>query len=689
MATPPLSVVIHGHFYQPPREDPWLECVEGQPSAAPYHDWNTRITQECYRAVVAARMPGPDGRIAKIVNTLEYISFNFGPTLLEWMEMEAPEVYRFILTADARSQMRTGGYGNAIAQAYHHTILPLASRREKVSEVRWGIADFRKRFGRDPVGMWLPETAVDGLTLDVLAQEGIAFTIVAPHQVEEAPPGGLPGLYRTPSGRSVALFVYNGPLSHGLAFGSLLQDAEEWARSMAESMDGQLDQEKVDTEEDGQTLDDPPGPPDQLVSMATDGETFGHHHLYGEMALAAALDLVRKRHGVRVENFASFLSRNPPEHEVTLVEPSSWSCPHGVERWRAECGCKMDPSKESRQEWRSGLREAMEWLASEIHRIFETEGGPLLGNPWEARDSYGPCGSFETNETRALELLELERQAQRLFTSCGWFFDDLAGVEPIQVLRYAARALELVGPEEEVALEEEFLARLEKAVSNESPPRNGREIFLQEAKPRVPAYLRVAAGAALWDEISGGSMKPGTENAQEDRDRTPGVPGYRVSKDSSGTFRITHRKTGKEWTVAARIRRPSAGPGTVGAQETGESCPLVWLDLGDIPDGFRLAIIEAISERIPDSGKALTAAVAELCRESGGLGFTPDGEPRPVSIEAQVERVRDLADLHTLLGKPIPFDAQTIFFRFIETAGPAIVRKLGTLRIPLGFTPAP
>jgi hypothetical protein len=633
--------------------------------------------------VVAARVPGPDGRIARIVNTLEHISFNFGPTLLEWMETHASGVYRSILSADARSQRRAGGYGNAIAQAYHHTILPLASRREKVSEVRWGIADFRRRFRRDPVGMWLPETAVDGETLDVLAQEGIAFTIVAPHQVEAAPPRGLPGFYRTPGGRSVALFIYNGPLSHGVGFGTLLKDAKRWARDMVgNNKDGQ-DPEAEGSEKDALTTVRPSEHTNRLVSMATDGETFGHHHRFGEMALAAVLDLLRKRQWVTVENYASFLSRNRPEHEVTLVEPSSWSCTHGVERWRADCGCKMDPSQETQQLWRAGLRDALEFLASRIHRVFQVEGVPLLGDPWAARDRYGTTGTVESDEPRVRELLEAERQALRLFTSCGWFFDDLAGVEPIQVLRYAARALELVGPERP-EIEEEFLARLEKAHSNENPPRNGREIFLQEAKPRVPAHLRVAAGAALWAQTKGEVPGPDTSDQREDAGQNPEVPGYLVTAETRDTFLITERRTGMAWRIETLIRRPSAGYGAVAVREVGGVGSFHPLELKDVPEGFRVPIVEALSEKIPNSGRALLTAVEDLCRGQVE-GPSAEGSTRTPTRD-QIERVRDLAELQILLGEPIPFDAQTTFFRFLEAANPEVVQKMGALRIPLGFS---
>ncbi len=627
-----------------------METVEAQLSAEPYHDWNERIEEECYRAVVAARIPGSGGRITGILNTLEFISFNFGPTLLDWMERAAPVTYRAILDADAKSAARLGGHGNAIAQAYHHAILPLASQRDKVSEVRWGIADFRKRFGRDPHGMWLPETAVDGTTLDVLAQEGIAFTIVAPHQVKTPPPEGLPGLYRTPGGRSVALFVYNGPLSHGVAFGPLLKDADKWT----------LDVVGMSPETQ------------RLVSIATDGETYGHHHRFGEMALAAVIQNLRHEFGVQVENFSSFLSRNPPEHEVELVEPSSWSCAHGIERWRSDCGCKMDPSEDTQQEWRPGLRDALEWLASEIHRVFESEGAAFFEDPWTSRNDAGPGLETDAEDPRALELLDLEQQALRLFTSCGWFFDDLAGIEPIQVLRYAAKALELLGPERE-AIEKEFLDRLDLAISNEDPPRSGRAIFLEEAMPRVPAHLRVAAGAALWEAVVDGAQRPGT------KDPRPGVLGFQTEVRPAGVVLVTHTRTNRQWLIETEVRRPSLGNGAVAVRCLSGDEPTESLTLADIPDDFRTPITLALGEAVPDPGNTLVSAVELLGREG-------EGEEGPSAV--QIRRVRDLSDLHILLGEPIPFDAQTIFFGLLSEASPLVAEKLAPLREPLGFTSA-
>jgi len=469
------SIVIHGHFYQPPREDPWLNQVAAEPSAAPYHDWNERIERESYRAVVAARVYAPDGRIAHIVNTLASISFNFGATLLEWLERETPGTYAAVLEADRASRARHAGHGNAIAMPYHHVIMPLASRRDKITEVRWGIADFRRRFGRGPEGMWLPETAVDPETLDVLAAEGIAFTILAPHQVEQAPADGSAGRYRTSGGRSIALFVYDGPISHDVAFGSLLKDASAWAERLLAP--GKRGHER------------------RLVAVATDGETYGHHHKFGEVALAWVLRELERRRDARVENFAAFLARHRPEQEVKLVAPTSWSCAHGVERWRADCGCRMAPERPTQQRWRAPLREALDWLAGELHARFEQEGGALFAGSWAARDAYG---TDRTGDGRARELLEIERNALRMFTSCGWFFDDIAGIETIQILRYAARAIELAGADAP-RLEAGVLERLARAQSNERAEGTGRDVYRNHVKRRVPVESAARTDAHAAD----------------------------------------------------------------------------------------------------------------------------------------------------------------------------------------------
>jgi hypothetical protein len=709
-------VVIHGHFYQPPREDPWLEELEAQVSAAPYHDWNARVEAECYRTVVAARIPGGDGRIRAILNTLRFISFNFGPTLLEWMERAAPDTYRSILEADEFSRQGNSGHGNAIAQAYHHAILPLASRRDKITEVRWGVEDFRRRFRRDPAGMWLPETAVDAETLDVLAHEGLAFTILAPHQVDPVPKGGLPGLYRTKSGRSIALFIYDGSLAHDVAFGPLLKDAAAWAARMAgdfEEKGGEGGVEKTgpdpkrepagaeDRREAGAQAEPPPL---RLVSLATDGETYGHHHRFGEMALAAVIQALGSRPEIRLENYASFLAHSPPEEEVSLVEPTSWSCIHGVSRWKGDCGCKMDPWKETQQEWRSGLRGAMEWLSKESHRIFEGEAKPLFADPWESRNEYARVASgSETIEdflgqrlppshsaeerVRAAELLELERNALRIFTSCGWFFDDLAGIEPVQILRYAARALELAGPGR-APLEEGFMGRLQKARSNEVPERDGATIFLQEAKPGIPTYVRVAAGTMAL--------------AREGKE-VPAISGFRTELAGGNELRVTQAATGRSHDLEVEVEGATPRKLRIRVRDLGvrtwENPPEgteYLLEVRDLPEAFRvpleeLALQEALDQWVlPEDqaallagresleqvlNRALVSAVREMAAQEN------DTIPDP----AILLRVEELALLHTRRGLSIPFDAQTDFYQIQETASPERGAALRPLQGSLGF----
>jgi alpha-amylase/alpha-mannosidase (GH57 family) len=469
------SVVIHGHFYQPPREDPWTDRVPRQGSAAPHHDWNERIHDECYRAVVAAPLKDGEGRVTGVLNTLEWMSWDAGPTLLRWLVRERPDTYRSFLEADARSLMRTG-HGNAIAQPYHHVILPLASRREKVTEVRWGITDFERRFGRRPDGMWLPETAIDTETLEVLAQEGVHFTVVGPSQVEHVPGDGLPGRVSLGGGKSIAVFVYDGPLSHEVAFGALVRDAERWIQRLEEVGEEQA-----------------------VVSMATDGETFGHHHRSGETGLAAALAGAARRPGLAVEGYGAALQRHPPVEEIKVVEPSSWSCSHGIERWRADCGCKIDPSQDTSQEWRTVLRQAFGDLAETLHGTFEREGGAFLVDPWTARDDYASIidASAEVRRAfvmrhgvesvssqgveRALVLLEMEHDLMRMDTSCAWFFDDIARLEPLQNLLYAAHALDLAGDAAE-GVEGRLIRRLEKAVSNDPGQGTGADFWRTEVR---------------------------------------------------------------------------------------------------------------------------------------------------------------------------------------------------------------
>jgi alpha-amylase/alpha-mannosidase (GH57 family) len=414
-------IIIHGHFYQPPRENPWTGQVDAEPSAAPAHDWNVRITNETYRPLIPV---------------YEYLSFDFGATLLEWMEREARDVHDAVIRAD-RASVQRRRHGNALAMPFHHIILPLASRRDKQTEVRWGIADFQRRFGRDPAGFWLPETAVDRETLDVVAAAGIAFTVLAPHQVKKVPAHGLPAKVSLSDGRSIAVFVYDGALSHGVAFGGMATDADRWTGAVEGT------------------------PAGAITSIAVDGETFGHHHKGADTTLATVLQRLQHSHKVQLTNFAAALAAHPPVETLEIVERTSWSCAHGVERWRAACGCRIDQHAPTQQDWRAPLHAAIDWLAAEIHAIYEREGAHLPRGPWAFRDAAGASGPVRGDD-HAARLVEMERGVLRAMTSCGWFFDDIAGIEARQVLRYAAHAIALAGAES-ARLEAGFIARLRDA----------------------------------------------------------------------------------------------------------------------------------------------------------------------------------------------------------------------------------
>ncbi|HVE70198.1 MAG TPA: DUF3536 domain-containing protein [Thermoanaerobaculia bacterium] len=506
------QVTIHGHFYQPPRENPWLEAVETQDSAYPYHDWNARITDECYEPNATARILDDRDRILGIVNNYASISFNFGPTLLSWLESSTPETYAAIIEADRASRERYSGHGCAIAQAYNHIILPLASDRDKRTQVRWGARDFEWRFGRKPEAMWLPETAVDIASLEALADEGLAFTILEPHQAARWRPIGddewqsanghldptRPYLCHLPSGRSIAIFFYDGPISRAVAFEQLLARGENFAHRLL-----------------GAFSDARPHP--QLVNIATDGETYGHHHRFGEMALAYALQIIGKQPDVRLTNYAEFLAAHPPEHEVEIVERTAWSCSHGVERWRSDCGCNTGASPGWNQQWRTPLRDALDWLRDEVCILFQHEGARLLHDPWAAREDYidvmldrspASIARFMSRHARPdanvqaiLELMEMQRHAMLMYTSCGWFFSDVSGIETVQILHYAGRVIQLAErvPGVIPRLEARFLERLGPALSNLPDRGTARQIYEREV---VPARLDLARVAAHYAVLS-------------------------------------------------------------------------------------------------------------------------------------------------------------------------------------------
>ena len=504
-------VCIHGHFYQPPRENPYLEAIELQDSAYPYHDWNERITAECYAPNAASRIVDSENRILKLLNNYAQISFNFGPTLLSWMKEQPPKVYQAILEADQSSAQRFSGHGSAIAQGYNHMILPLANRRDKVTQVKWGIRDFESRFGRKPEGMWLPETAVDTETLEVLAENGIRFTILAPRQAQrtraknssrfEDVSGGRIDPARSyvtelPSKKRINLFFYDGPISQGVAFEGLLNDGKRFADRL---MSGFSDSRQ--------------GP--QLVHIATDGESYGHHHHYGEMALSFALDEIERQGIAKLTNYGEFLQKHPPKHFVEILENSSWSCVHGVERWRSDCGCNSGGHPWN-QQWRAPLRAALDWLRDKLAPIFESQLKEYLRDPWTARDDYirvildrseeARAGFFADHairpleaheQVKALKLLEMQRHALLMYTSCGWFFDELSGIETVQVIHYAGRALQLAEECCDQKLETEFLQHLALAKSNLPEHGDGAKIYEKWVKPAVVDIERVGGHYAI------------------------------------------------------------------------------------------------------------------------------------------------------------------------------------------------
>ncbi len=525
---------IHAHFYQPPRENPWLEAVELQESAYPYHDWNERITAECYAPNAASRILTGDNRITRIVNNYSRISFNFGPTLLSWMADHSPDVYEAILTADRESRERFSQHGSALAQVYNHMILPLANRRDKETQVIWGLRDFEYRFGRAPEGMWLAETAVDVETLEVLAANGINFTVLAPSQARHERriaqtkwknvEGGNIDPTRAyvcplPSGRSINLFFYDGPISRAVAFEGLLSDGFRFANRL---LSGFADHRRFP----------------QLMHIATDGETYGHHHPKGEMALSYALHHIESGNLAKLTNYGEFLEKVPPTHEVEIIDDTAWSCVHGLGRWTRDCGCNSGGKPGWNQAWRDPLRTALDQLRDSLAAPYEKMAAKLLRDPWKARDEYidvvlnrgqRTLKSFldqhalheltDEEIVTALSLLEMQRHAMLMYTSCGWFFDELSGIETVQVIMYAGRALQLAQALFPGNYEEAFRQNLAEAKSNLPDHVDGARVYDRMVKPAQVDLLAVAAHyaiASLFRRESEPSMISSYEITQRD-----------------------------------------------------------------------------------------------------------------------------------------------------------------------------
>ena len=512
--TEKVFVCVHGHFYQPPRENPYLGIIERQPSAGPFSNWNERIYSECYRPNAFARIFNNDGKVLGIINNYEYLSFNIGATLMSWLENHDLETYKRILEADCNSSKRLGGNGNAIGQVYNHIIMPLANRRDKYTQIRWGKSDFRHRFGRETKGMWLAETAVDYPTIEALIDEGIEFIILAPSQAQRCrtissndnDPQWIdvtgnnidttrPYRCFAKDGRYIDIFFYDGPVSRDMGFADLLHSSEKLADRLAQSI-------KKDQQEP------------QLIAVATDGETFGHHKRETEKSLAYAFTVEFARRGWQLTNFAHYLSLFPPTWEVVLKPVTAWSCAHGVGRWQEDCGCANDGYWH--QKWRQPLRNALDWLRDELIQVYEKLSSKYLKDPWLARDEYievildrssGNVEKFLTRHQKyllnkdekvdTLRLLEMQRHTLLMYTSCGWFFEELSRPEGVQILRYASRALELALEVAGIKLEEEFTRRLALAPSNLAEYRDGGQVYNTMVTTAQVSFKQVAAHYAI------------------------------------------------------------------------------------------------------------------------------------------------------------------------------------------------
>jgi len=506
-------LTIHGHFYQPPRENPWLEAIELQDSALPFHDWNERICKECYNPNSVSRIVDNRNRILDIVNNYEYMSFNFGPTLLSWLEEYAPLTYERIIKADIESISQHNGHGNAMAQVYNHIIMPLANTRDKETQVKWGIRDFEYRFGRKPEGIWLAETAVDDETLKVLVDNGIKFTVLSPYQALKMkkqsdkewqdvswgnidPARSYRYTIKSDTSKSIDLFFYDGAISRSVAFDELLTDGNKFIKRLKEGVSEYRNYP-------------------QLINIATDGESYGHHTKFGDMALSYVLKIKAEDEGFKITNYAEYLDKYKSDYEADIKQASSWSCFHGVGRWKEDCGCSTGGHPGWNQKWRAPLREALDYLRDELAKIFEKEGVKYFNKDvWEVRNlyidvildrSFSNIKNFQKQhfnsdltyeqKVSGMELLEIQRQALLMYTSCGWFFSEISGIETVQIMKYAARAMQLASNFTKIDLEQNFLNILGQAKSNLSEHGTGKDIYEKFVKPSVVTSKQIAC---LW-----------------------------------------------------------------------------------------------------------------------------------------------------------------------------------------------
>ena len=537
-------VIIHGHFYQPPRENPWTQHIPQQESAAPYHDWNERITAQCYKPNTRSRALDERGQIFTLENNFAHINFNIGPTLFAWMQEHAPEVCQNIIEADRQSCQKHHGHGNAIAQVYNHVMIPLANTRDKITQIIWGLREFQRRFGRAAESIWLAETGINEETVNCLIEQGIKYVILSPTQAEcvrkigeeewwdvsnntidttqpyrlfkkeymprngasaqntanaekneedawpddDADGDGVEERYL--SDQFIDVFFYDGNLSSEISFNHLLRDVNVFAQ-------------RIQSLAASSTVSHP------LIHMATDGEIYGHHEAFGDMSLAALLTKKLPSLQIEATNYGQYLAMFPPTMQVELKpgnngEGTSWSCSHGVGRWYRDCGCAVDSPAGWNQKWRTPLREGFDRLRDALADVFEQQGRSLLRDPWAARNDYIEClldpsentirafldrhASHPLNDEEqslALRLLEAQKYSLFTYTSCAWFFNDVSGLEPVQNMRYAARALQLMDGLIAQDVEASMLEAFSRAISNMPQYGTGKTMYLNYVKPDV------------------------------------------------------------------------------------------------------------------------------------------------------------------------------------------------------------
>lgn len=607
------DVVIHGHFYQPPRENPWTEIVDREPSAHPYHDWNERIHAECYRSNAVARILDEYGRVEGIVNNYAHLSFNFGPTLLAWLERHDPDAYARILEADRQSVRRHDGHGNAIAQAYNHAILPLCNEKDRRTQVRWGLADFRSRFGREPESLWLAETACHEATLETLIDEGLSYVILSPHQAQRVraigedqwtdvsdgsvdPRVAYRYAHRDGSGRSIALFFYDGAIARGVGFEHVLSSSQSFVSCLCRGN----------------------GEPGKVVHVATDGESYGHHTRLGERGLAYALMVEGPARGLTFTNYASYLAHNPATMETEIKpgpdgEGTAWSCAHGVGRWYRDCGCHTGGREGWNQAWRGPLRQALDHIRDEAAGLFSEAGALLLADPWKARDEYidvvlDPGLRDEwldarsrrrldgKERVRALTLLEMQRNALLMYTSCGWFFTEVSGIETVQILKYAARALDYIDELGHPSPKARFLEILAEAKSNLPGFGTGADVFRRFVEPSRVAPDRVAVSLAV------SSLMDDSDTSGEEAGFAYRRTGFRKQQlgrltMTTGRLELEHIRTASKFDYA-RLAIHLGGVDFYCAmkpfesqQQFDEACEVVWTRFagGSIPELLRIA----------------------------------------------------------------------------------------------------